>query len=273
MSAFASLFGGVKPILGMIHLPPLPGSPQGGELAAALERAHSDASALIEAGVDGLIVENFGDSPFARTRVPAATVASMGVIVAELVREHNVAIGVNVLRNDAEAALSIATVTGAEFIRVNVHIGAVVADQGIIQGQARETLMLRQALGSSALLFADLRVKHASPLGEPADLVDEAKNTFGRGAADALILSGVATGAAADASEFARVKEALPTAPLLVGSGASQDNLREFWPVADGMIVGSSLKFEGNALQPVDPDRARAFLREVSQLRREAGGP
>jgi membrane complex biogenesis BtpA family protein len=272
VSAFTALFGGVKPLIGMLHLRPLPGSPKGGDLDDALAAAQSDAEVLTGAGVDGLIVENFGDAPFAKERVPAVTIAAMTAIARELRRDHNVPLGINVLRNDAEAALSIAEVTSADFIRVNVHVGAVVADQGVIEGKARETLMLRKTLGSSVLLFADVRVKHARPLGasDDDDLITEARDVHRRGLADALILSGVATGAPADPSDFRRVKAALPQAPLLVGSGLNTDNLDAFWPAVDGMIVGSSLKKAGDPLQPVDPVRARELFAAASELRRVA---
>jgi membrane complex biogenesis BtpA family protein len=265
---FTDLFGGVKPVIGMLHLPPLPGSPAGGALDAAMARARADADALGAAGVDGLIVENFGDAPFAKDRVPPATVAAMAVVCREIRREHNVPLGVNVLRNDAESALSIAAVTGCDFVRVNVHVGAVVADQGIIEGKARETLLLRRALGAEVLVFADVRVKHARPLAGEADLVDEARETRERGLADALILSGVATGRPADPADLRRVREAIPGTPVLAGSGVTLANLAEFWRSADGMIVGSALKQGGDARSPVDPGRAREFLAEASRQRR-----
>lgn len=274
MSGLDGLFGGVKPVIGMLHLPPLPGSPAGGTVEDALARAQTDAEALTAAGVDGMILENFGDAPFAKERVPPVTVAAMAVICREIRRDHNVPLGVNVLRNDAESALSIAAVTGCDFIRVNVHTGAVVADQGVIEGKARETLLLRKALGASVLLFADVRVKHARPLGGPvgtASLAEEAKETRGRGMADALILSGAATGSPADPEDFRRVRAALPDAPLLAGSGVSLANLGEFWTVCDGIIVGSSLKEAGDARAPVDPERARAFVTAAGRLRRGAG--
>lgn len=276
MTSFVELFGGVKPIVGMIHLKALPGSPDGGTVSAALDAAREDADALVAAGVDGLIVENFGDAPFAKDRVPPVTVAGMTVVCRELRRDHNVPLGVNVLRNDAASALSIAHVTGADFVRVNVHVGAVVADQGVIQGKARETLLLRRALGSSVLIFADVRVKHARPLGAdagPAGLVAEAREARGRGRADALILSGLATGSPADPADLARVREALPDTPLLVGSGVDASNLGGFWGVCDGMIVGSATKREGNVTAPVDPERAREIVAAASRHRRAAESP
>ncbi len=272
MRSFVDLFGGVKPILGMIHLRALPGSPRGGTLEAARDAARRDAETLTSAGIDGLIVENFGDAPFAKERVPPVTIAAMAVLCREIRSDHNVPLGVNVLRNDAEAALAIATVCGADFIRVNVHIGAVVADQGILEGRARETLLLRKALGSSVLVFADVRVKHARPLGgsadDPAGIVNEAKDAARRGGADALIVSGAATGSAADPSEVRRVKQALPDVPVLVGSGVTAANVESFWPWADGMIVGSALKESGDPLRPVDPVRARSLLDAASRLKR-----
>ena len=272
MSAWAELFGGVKPVLGMLHLRPLPGSPVGGSLDDALAAARDDAEALTAAGVDGLIVENFGDAPFAAGRVPPATVAALAIVGREIRRDHNVPLGINVLRNDAEAALSIASVVGADFIRVNVHIGAVVADQGVIEGRARETLLLRRALGSSVLIFADVRVKHARPLGVddgPEGLVAEARDARLRGLADALVLSGVATGAPADPGDFRRVREGLPDTPLVVGSGIGAGNLESFWPVADGFIVGTATKVAGDPRRPVDPAAARGILDIAARLRRE----
>jgi membrane complex biogenesis BtpA family protein len=255
----------------MVHLRPLPGSPTGGDLETALEAARADAEILTSAGVDGMVVENFGDVPFAKGRVPPSTVAAMAIVCRELRRDHNVPFGVNVLRNDAEAALSVAAVTGADFVRVNVHVGAAVTDQGVIEGRARETLLLRRALGSSALLFADVRVKHARPLGAPGeedDLVGEARDARRRGLADVLVLSGVATGARADPADFRRVREALPDTPLFVGSGITAGNLEEFWTVSDGMIVGSALKRDGDPRLPVDRGRAREVLEAAARLRR-----
>jgi membrane complex biogenesis BtpA family protein len=272
VSSFAELFGGLKPLLGMVHLRPLPGSPVGGTLGAALDAAHADARALLDAGFDGLILENFGDAPFAKERVPAATVAAMAAVAHDLRRAHNVPLGVNVLRNDAESALSIAAVCGCDFIRVNVHVGAVVADQGVIEGRARETLLLRSQLATPVLLFADVRVKHARPLGASEDpskeLVGEAKDAYERGRADALILSGPATGAPADPASFRAVRERLPHAPLLVGSGIGVENLREFWDVCDGAIVGTSVKHGGDPRAGVDPERARTIAARALELRR-----
>jgi membrane complex biogenesis BtpA family protein len=216
---------------------------------------------------------SFGDAPFAKERVPPATIAAMAVVCHEIRRAHNVPLGVNVLRNDADAALSIAAVCECDFIRVNVHVGAVVADQGILEGRARETLLLRRQLGSSVLLFADVRVKHARPLGAASgdslsELAGEAKDALERGLADALVLSGPATGAPADPAAFRAVKERIPHAPLVLGSGANAENLGEFWNVCDGMIIGTSVKRGENPRSEVEAERANRIAARARELRR-----
>src|SRR5688500_10743558 len=143
---FAARFGR-RAVFGMVHLLPLPGAPLwGGSMDELIEAATRDAKAIFEGGCDGVVVENFGDRPFFPTRVPPETVAAMARVVAEVGRAVTLQIGVNVLRNDAHSALAIASATGAAFIRVNVHTGAMVTDQGIIEGTAAETLRLRASL-------------------------------------------------------------------------------------------------------------------------------
>ncbi|MDE0708280.1 MAG: BtpA/SgcQ family protein, partial [Candidatus Poseidoniales archaeon] len=161
-----------------------------------------------------------------------------------IVELSDVPVGVNVLRNDPQAAISIATVTGAEFIRVNVHIGAMVTDQGLIEGQAAETLRLRDSLGADIAILADVGVKHATPYDEKWSLEQEAKDAWNRGLADALIVSGSGTGAPTNAVDLERVKHAIPEAPLIVGSGVNDETLTEF-SLATAWIVGTALKREG----------------------------
>ena len=157
----------------MVHLKALPGSPGfAGDIEAVEAAAIADAATLLAGGVDAILVENFGDVPFHKT-VDTVTVAAMTRIVREIVEMSDVPIGVNVLRNDAHAALSIASVTGATFIRINVHIGAMVTDQGLIEGQAAETLRLREALNSDIAILADIGVKHATPFDEKWSLEQE----------------------------------------------------------------------------------------------------
>jgi len=266
----ADLWPGRRPIVGVVHLLPLPGAPRwGGSLRAVLDRALADARALVDAGLDGVLVENFHDAPFYPGPVPPETVAAIAVVAAEVARAVPVPVGVNVLRNDAAAALAVAVAAGARFIRVNVHTGAMLTDQGWIEGRAHETLRLRARLGAPVAILADVLVKHAAPPPglEPGDA---ARDAWERGLADALVVTGPATGAPPDAARLEAVRAAAPEAPVWIGSGLSPANAATLLPLADGALVGSALMEAGRAGRPVDPERARAL---VAAARTVAGPP
>jgi hypothetical protein len=166
-----------------------------------------------------------------------------------------------VLRNDAAAALSIAAAVGLDAIRVNVHAGAMVTDQGIVTGRAHETLRERARLGAPVLLLADVLVKHARPLGATLpDAADVARETAHRAGADGLIVSGAATGRPVDLARLREVREAVPDVPLLLGSGVTHDTVAALLDSADGVIVGSALKEGGVVSAPVAIERVRALV-------------
>lgn len=246
-----------RTFIGVVHLLPLPGSPRGGLVEVALERALADVDALREGGVDGVIVENLGDAPFAGEEVAPVTVAAMTRIAGAL-RERlpDQRLGINVLRNDARSALAIAHVVGADFIRINVHTGAMVTDQGLLQGHARETLLERRALGAQVELMVDVLVKHAVPLGSP-DLADVSRDTAYRGLADVLIVTGSGTGRPHDPSRVRTVKQAVPDRPVWVGSGITPTSARQL--EAHGAIVGTWLHAEGDLSRPIDAERVRTM--------------
>ena len=247
-------------VIGMLHLAPLPGSPRwGGDLTAVTDQALQDARALREGGVRALMLENFHDAPFYPDSAPPVTVAALTAVAAAVRREcPDCALGINVLRNDAAAALGVAVAVGAAFIRVNVHTGAAVTDQGLLEGRAWQTLRQRREFGVPMGILADVRVKHAAPLA-PRPLVDEARDLRLRGLADALIVTGSATGAGADPAELAQLRAALPDCPLLVGSGVTAEDLERYLPAADGFIVGTAFKDGGDVAAPVSAGRVTAF--------------
>jgi len=250
-----------KVLLGMVHLLPLPGSPRwGGSLQPVLEAALTDAKALEAGGMDGCLVENYGDAPFAPGAVDPATVAAMAAVVAELRRMTAMPVGVNVLKNDARAALAVAAATGARFIRVNIHVGAAVTDQGIIQGDAYGTLRYRRLLGADVKIFADVLAKHGVPLA-PLDAEQEAKDAAYRALADVLIVSGKGTGEPTDLARLQAVRRAVPDRPILVGSGVTPETVRRLLEVSDGIIAGTSLKRDGKLANPVDVARVEALVR------------
>jgi membrane complex biogenesis BtpA family protein len=184
------------------------------------------------------------------------------VCVREVVRSVAIPVGVNLLRNDAIGALAVAAAAGAQFIRVNVHSGQMLTDQGPLVGQAHETLRLRARLGCSVAILADVWVKHATP-PPGASLELAAEDTFRRGLADALIVTGTGTGKATDLEQVRRVKAAVPEAPVWIGSGITPETVLHALSVADGLIVGSSLELDGVAGTGVDPDRAQALTRRI----------
>lgn len=252
----------IPQIIGVVHLLPLPGSPNfGGSFESVVNRAVQDCGVYERNGVGGVIVENFGDAPFAADRVPAVTIAAMTYAAAELKRQHpNLHLGINALRNDAESALSIAVVTGAEFIRVNVHVGAVVADQGIIQGRAYETMRLRSNLNSDVMLFADVGVKHSAQIGDYG-LEEQAADALERGLADAIILTGSRTGVAVEMEELRVLRRKFKKAKIIVGSGANVKNVAMLLKYADSVIVGTSIKTGRVTQNPVDDKLLKEFVK------------
>jgi membrane complex biogenesis BtpA family protein len=244
----------------MVHLAPLPGSPRdtGAGMKPILERAEADARALAEGGANAVMVENFFDAPFARDEVPPHTVAALTRAVLAVRQVVALPIGVNVLRNDSRSALAIAHICGAQFVRINVYMGAAVTDQGLIEGAARTAVLYRRELGADVAIWADVFVKHAAQLGEQT-LEAAARDAVERGLADALIVSGIATGSVTAVEDVRRIKSVLPETPVLVGSGFAAAMAAELLHYADGAIVGTSLKREGRVANPVEVERVRAL--------------
>ena len=259
------IFKTPNPIIGVVHLLPLPTSPRwGGSLKAVINRAEQEVTALASGGVDGVIVENFFDAPFTKNQVDPAVVSAMTLIVQRLMNLVTLPVGINVLRNDAQSALAIATCVHAQFIRVNVLTGIMATDQGLIEGQAHQLLRYRRELGSDVKIFADVLVKHARPLGSP-NLTTAVQETIERGLADGVILSGWATGSPPSLEDLELASAAANGTPVFIGSGANWENIPTLMQAADGVIVSSSLKRRGKIEQPIDPIRVSQF---VEALRR-----
>jgi membrane complex biogenesis BtpA family protein len=257
---FNQIFKTLNPIIGVVHLLPLPTSAQwGGSLRAVLDRAEQEAAALAAGGVNGIIVENFFDAPFVKDQVDPAVVSAMTMAVQRIKNLVTLPIGVNVLRNDARSALAIASITDVQFIRVNVLTGVMATDQGLIEGKANEVLRYRRELGSEVKIFADVLVKHARPLGTP-NLTTAVQDTIERGLADAVILSGWATGSPPSLEDLELARAAANGTPVLIGSGADWENVAQLMQAADGVIVSSSLKRHGQRRNPIDPIRVSRFV-------------
>ena len=260
------LFKTANPLIGVVHLLPLPTSPcWGGSLKAVIARAEQEATALASGGVDGIIVENFFDAPFTKSQVDPAVVSAMTLVIHQMMNLVTLPIGINVLRNDAQSAMAIASCVKAQFIRVNVLTGVMATDQGLIEGQAHHLLRYRRELGTDVKILADVLVKHARPLGSP-NLTTAVQDTIERGLADGVILSGWATGSPPNLEDLELATAAANGTPVFIGSGASWENISTLMQAADGVIVSSSLKRHGQRDQPIDPIRVSQFVEAARRI-------
>lgn len=252
-------------LVGMVHLLALPGSPRfGGSIDQVLSTAAEDARILVDAGFPALMVENFGDVPFFADRVPPETIAAMTLAVDRVVGS-GVPVGVNVLRNDALTAIGVAAATGSRFIRVNVLTGVMYTDQGLIVGEAAQIQRRRQVLAPEVEIWADVMVKHAAaPYG--VDIAQMAVDTVERGLADALVVSGSGTGVEMNFDDAAAVRRAAPEGIRVVaGSGVTVDNIDRVLLAVDTIIVGSTIKVDGDPNNRPDPLRAKAFVETAAE--------
>src|SRR5882724_10745794 len=239
------LFGVDRALIGAIHVGALPGTPSNVRgVAAIAEQAVNDARTYATAGFHGLIIENMHDRPYLKRSVGPEIGAAMAVIGAEVRRAVPLPLGVQVLAGANQWALAVAHACGASFVRVEGFVFAHVADEGIIESSAGSLLRYRRAIGADRIrVFADVKKKHsAHALTADVSLVETARAAefF---LADGVIVSGIATGHPADASEVRSVAGAVGV-PTLVGSGVTRNNLEDYGD-ADALIVGSSIKHGG----------------------------
>ena len=226
-----------KPIVGMIHMPPLPGAPNNKlSIKQLTDFALSEADKLERAGLDACIVENVGDTPLFKENLPPYTVAAMATVTKAVVDHTKMKVGVNMLRNACEEALTVAHVAGADFIRCNILIGAYATDQGIIEGCAAKVARLKRTLNSSVLVFGDVHVKHAYPIFN-VEIEYAAQDLAERGGADAVIVSGARSPLPPSFERVKKVRDAVEK-PVLIGSGISLANVRRFYQKSDGLIIG-----------------------------------
>ncbi len=249
-------------IVGVIHLPPLPGSARGPaalDLDRILDHARRDAATWAGGGANALMIENFGDVPFRKGPVGPETIAAMTRAVSAVIAESGLPVGVNVLRNDVEAAVAIAATCGGSFVRANVYVGAAVTDQGVIEGKAESVQALIKRLGAPIAVWADVDVKHAAPLA--ARPVGElAEDAVKRGLAGAVIVTGAGTGQPTSPVDLRAVRAAIPGTPLYVGSGATAETLPDLLQIADGAIIGTGAKANANPDNQVDFARVQALV-------------
>jgi membrane complex biogenesis BtpA family protein len=270
VNVLTELFTSAKPLIGTIHCLAFPGSPRyrGESMKSIIQHAVEEARAYDEGGMNGIIVENSWDLPFLRPEdIWYETVATMSV-VADSVREAtSLPIGINVLANAGEAAIAVAKASRASFIRVNQWVNAYVSNEGIVQGNSARILRYRSMLQAQEVaIFADVHVKHGAHAIVADRPVEEQARDVEFFDADVAIATGNHTGDATPIEEIENIRRGTHL-PVLVGSGLSVGNAFDLMEKADGAIVGTSLKENGEWWGRVSVDRVRALVREVSRMR------
>jgi uncharacterized protein len=269
-----TIFGAPHVVIGVLHCPPLPGTPNhdGESFIHTLETALADAAAYAEGGVDGLIIENHGDIPFLKPgEIGPEISASLAVVADRVAQRINLPLGINVLANAAIPALAVAKASGARFVRVNQWANAYVANEGLVEGEAARALRYRKAIGATDVaIFADAHVKHGAHAIVADRPIPELVRDVEFFDADAVIATGQRTGDAATTEEIEIVRSGT-SLPVLVGSGVSTENVETILPLVDGVIVASSLKEGGVWWNRVDEARLAAFMRKVQAIRQRLG--
>jgi membrane complex biogenesis BtpA family protein len=267
MNKFDRLFGGKKPIIAMVHLSPLPGSPlydsQAG-ISGIVEAARRDLKALQAADVDAVMFGNENDRPYELT-VDTASTATMAFVIGQLRSEIQKPFGVNVLW-DPMATVALAAATGASFVR-EIFTGTYASDMGPWTPNAGAAMRYRDRLGRSDLaMLYNVSAEFADSL-DRRSLADRARSAVFSSIPDAVLVSGAITGEAAEMSALESVKAVLPNTPVLANTGVRHNTVTDILKLADGCIVGSSLKVDGDTWKPVDPERAKEFMRIVKAAR------
>jgi uncharacterized protein len=258
--SFHGLFTVERPIIGMVHLLPLPGAPAfKGDIESIYEQAQEDALALAHSGVDALIVENFGDEPYLIGEPESPQLAMMAAVTRDITRLVSLPVGVNVQFNAWRAEVAIAAMCRAQFIRVEVFVDRVISAQGLVEPCSAQIMRYRQALNARQIqIWADIQTKYTSNI-VPQPIAASARDAQNAGA-DALIVTGAATGSATPLDDV-RAAKGVVALPVVVGSGTTAANVRDVLQVADGAIVGSALKVDGKAVHPVSAERTAAFMK------------
>ncbi len=258
-----------KQLIGMLHLPALPGTPRSQlDPGRIVDAVLAEARILTEAGFDALLLENMHDLPYLNADVGPEIVAMMTRIGVAVRSETKLPLGVQVLAAANHAALAVAQACDAAFIRAENYTYAHVADEGLMPvADAGPLLRYRRLIGAEAVtVYADIKKKHAAHALTADVALPDAARTAAFCGADGIIVTGNATGTAVDPAQLATVREAVDCR-VLVGSGVTPSNLPDLWPHADGFIIGSSLKRDSRWSNPLDTDRIRALMTAAQALR------
>ncbi|MBL8711190.1 MAG: BtpA/SgcQ family protein [Rhodospirillaceae bacterium] len=260
-------FGSHKPIIAMIHLAPLPGSPlydKDGGMQKIIDLAAADIAALQEGGVDAVMFGNEGDRPYLLKASPQS-LAAMAFAVGELKRQIRIPFGVNYLW-DPVASVSLGIASGARFVR-EIFTGVYDSDMGLWAPDAATALRLRSdASRLDMKLMFNINAEFASPVGDRS-IAARAKSAVFSSLADVVLVSGPMTGQAVETANLKLAKEALPDTPVFANTGVNIDNVADILKIGDGAVIGTHFKVDGDTWKAVDPVRVKRFMDKVGKIR------
>ncbi len=251
-------------VYGVVHLKSLPGSPGNYlPLDEIIELAQEDVNNLIFGGVDGIIIENFGDTPFVKDDISKRTLASFTTVVENIEYDRDIKVGINVLRNDGISALSIAEATKADFVRINVLNNVMMyTDQGMIEGKAHEIAQFKNSLNKEIEIYADVFVKHAVP-PEGSKIENHTEELIHRAGADVVIVTGDGTGHEINIEDLNKVRDIVPQGKLAIGSGVNEENIEQYLDLADILIVGTNFKVDQDVSKRVDQRSVEQLIQMI----------
>ncbi len=263
-----ALTGKEKSLIGMIHVPALPGTPSSSlEVKEILKTSVEEARHLEEQGFDGVILENMHDTPYLNRHCGPEIVATMSAVVSAVRQMIDIPVGVQILAGCNKEALAVALAAQAQFIRAEGYVFGHIADEGYIQSDAGELLRYRKMIGAeNVLIAADIKKKHSSHYVTSDVSIEETARAAEFFQADAVIITGDSTGEEASTSDIKSVSKTIGL-PIMIGSGITAENLEMYWSHAHAFIIGSYIKEEGKWHNPISPDRVHALVRAAEKLR------
>jgi len=250
-----------KVIIGMVHLLPLPGSPRyNGDLDAVYDAAIKDLKALEKGGAGAVIIENFGDVPYAAENELINKIA-FATMVARLRNQTSLPVGINYQFNDVETEWAVAYSCDVDFIRCEVFAENRIGPNGLFIAAGPRLMRLKAHYNKDVMILADANVKHTFALAEqPLDFTIE---SLIEGGADGVIVTGITTGVNPSVEDVQLVKKHAKDLPVFLGSGINEKNVNEYLPYISGAIVGSSLKKDHIVENPVDMKNVKRFMSKI----------
>lgn len=267
MNKFRELFKSEKPIIGMIHIHALPGTPMN-QLSPKqiIEKAIEEAKIYASTGISSVIIENMHDRPYLKSKVGTEISSLMAIIGHEIKRQTKLICGIQILAGANIEALAVANSAGLDFIRAEGFVFGHMADEGFIESDAALLLRYRKHIDAqNILIFTDIKKKHSSHAITADQNIEEHALAAAFFLSDGLIITGKTTGSEPDIKEIQKVVECARL-PILLGSGITEKNIANYYPLADGFIIGSYFKVKGNWINPLEPERILKLLNSIPNI-------